>query len=56
MTQNEWRVAVTCEMQADLRYAQPEHNETLMVAQPQDTGRLYASRNGNTPEVEVAAR
>jgi hypothetical protein len=55
MTQNDWRIAVTREMRADLWYAQPDQDETLRVAQPPNTSTLLAKRNGNSPKVIAAA-
>jgi hypothetical protein len=55
MTQDDWRVAVTREMEADLWYEQPDQDESLTVANHSDTSRLVGSRNGNSPKVAVAA-
>jgi hypothetical protein len=56
MTQNDWLVAVTREIRADLWYEHPEQDEALVVTQQSpDTGVLMASRNGNSPKASVAA-
>jgi hypothetical protein len=51
MNQEDWRVAVTREMQADLWYEPPEQDEPLIIAQVPNTSTLIASRNGNSPKV-----
>jgi hypothetical protein len=54
MTQDDWRVAVTREMEADLWYEQSEQEETLLVAQSSHMPTLTASKNGNSPKVTAA--
>jgi hypothetical protein len=55
MTQDDWRIAVTREMKADLWYERPDHDEILMITRPEDAGILTANGNGNSPKVSVAA-
>lgn len=55
MTQDDWRIAVHREMQADLWYEGPDQDEPLVEAPPLDMSMLIASRNGNSPKVTVAA-
>ena len=54
MTQDDWRVAVTREMEADLWYEQPDQDEPLTIAHSSDIDVLIASRNGNSPKVIAA--
>ncbi len=55
MSQDSWRMAVTQGMQADLWYQGPDQDDSLMVAHSLDRSVLIASRNGNSPKVNVAA-
>jgi hypothetical protein len=55
MSQEDWRIAVFHEMQADLWYEQPDQDESLIVAHASDTDVLIASRNGNSPKVTIVA-
>ena len=48
MTQDDWRVAVTREMDADLWYEHHEQDEALPLIQVSGINTLTASRNGNT--------
>ncbi len=52
MTQDDWRAAVTREMEADLWYEEPDQDETLM---PAHTSMLTAGRNGSSPKAFAAA-
>jgi hypothetical protein len=54
MSQDDWRVAVTREMEADLWYEQSEQEETPLVAQSPHMSTLTASKNGNSPKVTAA--
>ena len=54
MTQDDWRIAVTREMQADLWYEGPDQDETLMVTHSPDKRMWITSRNGDSPKVTVA--
>jgi hypothetical protein len=56
MTQDDWRIAVTREMKADLWYGQPEEDEVVLEAHSPGMTALSASRNGNSPKVIAAAR
>ncbi|NLF76945.1 MAG: hypothetical protein GX573_14700 [Chloroflexi bacterium] len=55
MTQDDWRIAVFREMQAERWYEQPEQDETLLEAQSPAIAALIASRNGHHPKVSAAA-
>jgi hypothetical protein len=55
MTRDDWRVAVTREMEADLWYEHHEQDEVLVETQSSAIGALITSRNGNSPKVTVAA-
>jgi hypothetical protein len=54
MTQDDWRVAVTREMQSERWYEQPEQDEPLIEASSSDMSMLLAHRNGNSPKVVAA--
>ena len=54
MTQADWRIAVTREMQADLWYERPDQDETLMEIYSPTIGSIVATRNGNSPKVFAA--
>lgn len=54
MSQHDWRIAVAREMRADLWYEEPDQSETLLPTHAADT-MLIASRNGNSPKVEIVA-
>jgi len=55
MTQDDWKSAVTQEMQADQWYEQCDQDETMSIAKLANTDTLIASRNGNFPKVTAAA-
>jgi hypothetical protein len=55
MTQDDWRIVVFREMQAERWYEQPEQDETLIEAQSPAIAALIASRNGHHPKVSAAA-
>jgi hypothetical protein len=54
MTQDDWRIAVTREIQADRWYEYSEQNDTLIAASPSETSLWATSRNGNSPKASVA--
>jgi hypothetical protein len=54
MTRDDWRVAVTREMEADLWYEQLEQVEMQTVTQVPDTNAVTASKNGSSPKVAAA--
>jgi hypothetical protein len=55
MTQDDWRIAVTQEIETDLWYEQPDEDEISLEAQPLNTNTFLASRNGNSPKAFAAA-
>jgi hypothetical protein len=55
MTRDDWRIAVTREMEADLWCEHHEPDEVLVETQSSAIGALITSRNGNSPKVTVAA-
>jgi hypothetical protein len=54
MTQDDWRIAVTREMEADVWYEHHEQDEALPLMQVSGINALTASRNGNSPKAIVA--
>lgn len=55
MSQDDWCVAVSREMRADVWYEHPDQDEILSVMRSPGMGMLTVSRNGNSPKVDVAA-
>jgi hypothetical protein len=55
MTQDDWRLAVYREMQADLWYEEPDQEENVLNTQPLNTRPLIANRNGNSPKEMIVA-
>jgi hypothetical protein len=55
MSRDEWRVAVTREMEADSWDEEPDQTNTLHETRPIKASALIASRNGNFPKGTVAA-
>ncbi|MBN1454371.1 MAG: hypothetical protein JW963_25365 [Anaerolineales bacterium] len=53
MTRDDWRLAVTREMEADLWYRQPDQDETLIETPFSDMSLQLAHRNGNSPKVST---
>ncbi len=55
MSQDDWRIVVFREMQAELWYEPPEQDEPLSEALFSDMSVLLTHRNGSSPKVTVAA-
>ena len=55
MRQEDWRIAVLHEMQADMWFEQPEHEETMLNVRPSNSETLITGCNGSSPKAVVAA-
>jgi hypothetical protein len=55
MVQDDWRIVVFREMQAEQWYEPPEQSEKPIDTPSSDMSMLLARRNGHSPKVTVAA-
>jgi hypothetical protein len=53
MTQDDWRIAVTREMQADLWYDQPDQGVVPFRATSSEKNVLLPGRNGTSPKATI---